>query len=81
MPLELRAIFSTVAIVVMSAASWTLRPSQPRAVHNLWFRLGYKDPLFYGIFNSKGFPRRYSWVAPLIVGALFIAVVWLVPRP
>jgi hypothetical protein len=81
MPPGLRVAFSITAVVLMSAASWTLRPGQPRPVHNLWFRLAYKDPFFYCFFNSEGYPRRYSWAAPLIVGALFIAVVWLLPTP
>jgi hypothetical protein len=80
MPHGLRVFFTLAAVVLLSAAAWTLRPSQPRPVGSRWFRLGSRDPLFYGIFNAAGYPRRYAWCVPVVFGVLFIAVVWLAPE-
>jgi hypothetical protein len=79
MPSGLRIMFTVAAVVLLGAAAWSLRPNQPRPVSSRWFRLGSKDPVFYGLFNSAGYPRRYAWCLPLVFGLLFVVVVWLAP--
>jgi hypothetical protein len=81
MPHGLRVLFTLAAGVIVCAAGWTLRPGQPRHVSRRWFRLGSKDPFFYGVFNAAGYPRRYAWCVPVAFGVLFVAVVWLAPGP
>jgi hypothetical protein len=81
MPHGLRVFFTVSAVVILGAVAWTLRPSQPKAVSSRWFRLGSKDPFSYGIFNAAGYPHRFAWCVPVVIGVLFIVVVWLAPEP
>jgi len=76
--MKILAIFTLVVLAIFSLAAWSLRPQQEKPVKPQSFRLGKKDPFFYLLFDSAGFPRKYSWCIPLAIAALFLAATWLV---
>jgi len=78
-PTGVKVIFTVASVAILPFVLWSLRPSQKRAVSSSWFRLGSKDPVFYGLFRSDGTPRKYSWVFTIAWFAIFLGIVWMLP--
>ena len=81
MPIGAKVIFTVAATLVLPFVLWALRPGQPRQVSSRWFKLGENDPFYYGLFNSDGRPRRYTWLGVLMFNLIFLCIVWLIPAP
>lgn len=76
MPIEFRAIASLVALVIFSLAALSLRPSQRKPIGSFSLARRRLDPFMRAIFNAEGYPRRYSWYAPLLIFAAILVLVW-----
>ena len=76
--MKILATFTLLLLAIFSLAAWLLRSQQAKPVNPKSFRLGAKDPFFLLLFNSAGFPRKYSWCIPLAIVTLFLSAIWFV---
>jgi hypothetical protein len=73
---EMRLIASAAALVIFGLAAWSLRPKQIRPIGSLSMARRRIDPFLLLTVDSRGFPRKYAWYMPVIIGAVFIAFIW-----
>lgn len=76
MPYQIKLVFTVAAIILLPLILWSIRPSQMKPVDPKWFSLGKKDPFFFGTFKSDGTPRKFTWVAVLLIFFIFILFIW-----
>ena len=76
MPIEFRVSASLVALVILSLAAWSLRPSQRKPIGGFSLARRRLDPFMRATFNAEGYPRRYAWYIPLLICAVILALLW-----
>ena len=79
MPVSVKILLSSVALVMLPFVVYALRPGQTRPAGAEWWRLGARDPLRRVLYRDNGLPRLHSWIIAVAWFALWIAILWLLP--
>jgi hypothetical protein len=78
-PVGIKLIFSSLAVLLLPFVVYALRPGQTRTDDARWWRGGAADPMRRLLFREDGLPRRYSWAIAVGWFALWLTVLWLIP--
>jgi len=79
-PVGVKMLFGSFALLLLPFVIYALRPSQTRPVGSRWWRGGTSDPVRRLLFKENGLPRRYSWALAVGWFSLWLAVLWLLPN-
>jgi hypothetical protein len=79
-PVGVKILFTSFALLVLPFVLYAVRPNQRRAVGTRFWILGARDPVRRLIYRENGLPHSYTWKLALGWFAFWLVILWVLPN-